>query len=272
MSDPHEALTEAWRAAGIAEGDTVLLHSSAKRMLRLVMKAKAGARVPALLSILTSLSQALGKGGVAILPTFNFGFAKGQPFDIRTTPSEMGILTEFAREFALLHFKVPARSAHPIYSFVAMGAKRGEEINAACNFSGYGGDSPFSLLHRWRGKVAVLDLPDQDAMTFYHYVEECQQVPWRYHKRFTGPYTGWDGSTSERTFGLFVRDTDAGVVTDVSGMEAHLWERGLYRGERQGQGWGIRTIEATTLFDATAAVIKAGRAEGMLYRREVEHS
>src|SRR5690349_414037 len=112
----------------------------------------------------------------------------------------MGALSEWTREC-----QVGTRSGHPIYSFTASGPRM-EEIGKAINSSGYGTDSPFGLLHRWGGKIAILDLPDQDAMTFYHYVEECHQVPWRYHKRFTGPYTGWDGNTTERTFGLFVRE------------------------------------------------------------------
>ena len=30
----------------------------------------------------------------------------------------------------------------------------------------------FGLLHELGGQIAVLDLPDQYAMTFYHYIEE----------------------------------------------------------------------------------------------------
>ena len=102
-----------------------------------------------------------------------------------------------------------------------------------------GPDSPFALLHAMGGRIRVLDLPDQEAMTFYHYVEENRAAAWRYHKRFEGPYVGWDGTERPRTFGLFVRDLERGVTTHVDPMGEVLWERGLYSaGDRPGQGSG----------------------------------
>src|SRR5262245_31554345 len=77
------------------------------------------------------------------------------------------------------------RTGHPIYSFAAIG-KRADEFRGVRNFSGYGEDSPFGVLHHADGRMAVLDLPDNDSMTFYHYVEESCSAPYRYHKRFAG--------------------------------------------------------------------------------------
>jgi aminoglycoside 3-N-acetyltransferase len=96
-------------------------------------------------------------------------------------------------------------------------------------------------------------------------VEETLEVPYRYHKTFTGLYTSAGGRSDERTFGLFVRDLDKGVETHVDPMGEYLWQTGLYKGYRPGEGNGLRTVEATLLFDATANVIKAGKAEEMLY-------
>ncbi len=62
--------------------------------------------------------------------------------------------------------------------------------------------------------------------------------------------------------------TVRGIGYAVDPMGELLWQRGLYRGDRPGQGSGLRTIEAPAFFDAVSEVILDGRAEGLLYRIE----
>ncbi len=249
-------LVAEWNAAGILPGDTVLIHSSIKRTLKRLLKA--GFSVSAD-SALLSFREAVGPSGTLLFPLFNFDFTKGTPFDKRNTPSHMGALTEAAR-------RAPdaVRTGHPIYSFAVLGAK------SSCfrdveNFSAYGADSPFALLREMDGKIAVLDLPDQDSMTFYHHVEEMNEVPYRFHKVFEGDYIDLDGNTSRRRFGLFVRNLEMGVETDVDRMGELLWQQGLYSGERHGVGSGLRVISARAMFDAVSEVIRTGRAKDFLY-------
>ena len=192
-----------------------------------------------------------------MLPTFNYGFCSGEPFDILHTRSEMGALTEAARKHPLAH-----RTGHPIYSFAFIGHRQ-FILN---NYSGYGQDSPFGILHKNRGKIAVLDLDDKGAMTYYHYVEEALNVPYRYHKVFTGKYTDSSGMTQDRSYGLFVRDLKQGVVTEVNPMGGLLWTENIWQGYHPYEGPGLRVGGAAQIFDATAQVILDGKAEGMLYQ------
>src|SRR5690242_11928671 len=107
MSSIESELVEAWKAAGIERGDTVLVHSNATRLLRRLKKED---RAIGLEEIFFSLHTALGSGiGTSVWPTFNFGFARGQPFVVSKTPSEMGALSEWTREC-----QVGTRSGHPI--------------------------------------------------------------------------------------------------------------------------------------------------------------
>jgi aminoglycoside 3-N-acetyltransferase len=254
-----DRLAEAWQRAGVEEGDMLLLHSSAKRLMRRI--AEDGAAPSADLIIETFLG-ALGSKGTLLLPLFNFDFASGGRFDIRTTPSQMGAISEAGRRWP-----GAVRTGHPIYSFTAIGAAA-PSFAGVENFSGYGADSPFGILHRAGGKIAVLDLPDNNSMTFYHYVEEACGVSYRYHKTFTGPYVDATGEESIRTFGLFVRDLEEGVVTEVDPMGELLWEKGLYRGERPGTGFGLRTIGAAPMYEEVRSVIEQGKALGLLYAVE----
>lgn len=245
-----------WHAAGVAEGDTLLVHSSVSRTLRRI--AKMGGEVSPTL-VLKSFLQAIGESGTLLLPLFSFDFPRGVAFDIRTSPSQMGSFTEAGRLWP-----GAVRTGHPIYSFAAIG-KNAEMFRGLENFSGYGEDSPFGVLHRLGGKIGVIDLPDLNSMTFYHYIEECLEAPYRYHKTFTGQYFDKDGVESAKTFGLFVRDVEKGVQTHVDPMGEILWDKGLYTGCRPKEGCGLRVISASKMFDEVASVLNEGRAKGLLY-------
>ena len=254
------SLAEDWRQAGLRSGDLVLIHSSLRRTVRRCVQAGMPGAVT---DILDSFREAVGDTGTLLFPLFNFEFTEGVPFDIRTTPSQMGVLTETARQL-----DGAVRTGHPIYSFAVIGARAGE-FAGIDNFSGYGADSPFARLRALGGRIAILDLPDQHSMTFYHHVEEMKDVPYRFHKRFSGDYTDLSGVTARREYGLFVRDLEKGVKTDVDPMGELLWEQSLYTGDRPGEGSGLRVIDADRLFAAVERVIDDGRAEGLLF--SVEH-
>jgi aminoglycoside 3-N-acetyltransferase len=250
------SLAEDWRHAGIRSGDLVLIHSSLRRTVRRCVQ---GGMSGAVTDILTSFREAVGDTGTLVFPLFNFQFTEGVAFDIRTTPSQMGVLTETARQL-----DGAVRTGHPIYSFAVIGPLAGE-FASIDNYSGYGADSPFAKLRGLGGRIAILDLPDQHSMTFYHHVEEMKNVPYRFHKRFAGDYTDSSGVTSRREYGLFVRDLDKGVKTDVDPMGELLWEQSLYSGDRPGEGTGLRVIGADPLFLSVERVIDDGKAEGLLY-------
>lgn len=254
-----EKLAEEWISSGINEGDTLLLHSSIRRTLRRYIKQ--GLKITPQL-ILDSFLQVVGTSGTLILPLFNFDFTKNIPFDISQTPSHMGALTEVGR----LH-PLAVRTGHPIYSFAVIGYLS-EKFREIDNFSGYGKDSPFAELLKIDGKIAVLDLPDQNSMTFYHHVEEMMDVPYRYHKNFTSKYTDLIGSTELKTYGLFVRDIEKGVKTYVNPIGDLLWKKELYKGSKPGEGNGLRVISARKIYDFVSDIIISGKAEGLLYRIE----
>lgn len=172
----------------------------------------------------------------------------------------MGALTEAARKHPLA-----VRTKHPIYSFAAIGYKA-KEFESIDNFSGYGDDSPFGKLLELNAKIAVLGLPEQQSMTFYHYIEEMNCVDYRFHKKFIGNYINELGETELKTYGLFVRKIDEGVLTDVNPAGELLWEAGLYSGFRPSEGCGLRIILAKNMFQFISKIIIAGNAKNILYR------
>lgn len=254
-----QTLAKEWMQAGVKEGDTLLIHSNIKRTFKRYLKM--GFKLTPQ-DILDSFMVAVGPSGTLLLPLFNFDFTKGIAFDIRNSPSHMGALTEAGR-----HHPLAVRTGHPIYSFVAIGGQAAQ-FKSIDNFSGYGEDSPFATLKKMDGKIAVLDLPDQNSMTFYHHVEEMNQVDYRYHKTFTADYTNNQGETITKTYGLFVRHIEKSVLTHVDPAGEMMWESGLYSGDRPKQACGLRVISAQKMYDFVTDIITSGKALNHLYKIE----
>ncbi len=254
-------LSQQWLDAGLEKGDTVLIHSSLKRTL---LKYKDSDEKINPTIILESFLAAVGQDGTVLLPLFNFDFTEGKTFDIRNTPSQMGALSEVGR---LYHDAI--RTGHPIYSFAAIGAKA-EVFRGVNNFSAYGSDSPFDILRRLDGKIAILDLEENNSMTFTHYVEEMNRMDIRYHKTFTGKYFDEEGIITTRSYQIFVRDLEKGVVTNVNPLGELFWKNGLYKGDRPKVNSGLRVVLARNAFIFESELIADGKAKGLLYEIEGE--
>ncbi len=252
-------LARSWLDSGLEDGDTVLVHSALSGFLR-SFKENNIEITPE--DVLDSLITAVGTFGTLIFPTYNFGFTKGETFDIRNTRSETGVLTECARKRSNA-----VRTGHPLFSFAVIG-HHSDKFKGLENFSAFGMDSPFAKLMQLGGKIAAIDVAGEFCMTFYHYVVESESAPNRYHKLFRGNYVNADGLESAREFNLFARNLEMGVETDVKPMEEYLWSKGLFKGDRPGKGSRMHVIDASTVYREASKIIRSGRSEGMLYRIE----
>lgn len=255
--DPINRLSERWIQSGIEKGDTILLHSNIVRTL-IFLKREGFDPSPEL--ILDSFLFALGSEGTLVIPLFNFDFTSGSIFDIRHTESHMGALTEAARK----HEK-SVRTGHPIYSFCAIG-KKSALFDSVDNYSGYGDDSPFAMLRKLNGKIAVLDIEENGSMTFHHHVEEMMSVPYRYMKDFKGKYIDKTGNQSEKTYAIYVRNLDAKIETYLNPIGEKLWIEKIYKGFRPYEGAGLRVGNANEIFCFVEQIIDRGDALGNLYR------
>jgi aminoglycoside 3-N-acetyltransferase len=152
------------RRLGVEHGDTVLAHSSLDQFQAFLGK-------PA--DILTALQEAVGTTGTVIMPTLPFrGSAveyvrNPRVFDVKKTPSQMGMLTELFR-------RMPGviRSVHPTHAVAAWGTLSTELLrdhNQATTPCGR--QTPYGRLLDHNGKILFLGT-DITVMTFFHAVEE----------------------------------------------------------------------------------------------------
>lgn len=249
-------LSQRWARSGLASGDVFLLHSDTRRLLTEFKKK--GIKLDTSV-IINSFLNVIGENGTMLMPLFNFtDFIKNKFFSIQNSKSMMGILTErFRTDYEIL------RTKHPVYSFAVIG-KDANKFKKN-NFSAYGKESPFQVLKDLNGKIAILDLPEQNSMTFYHHIEEINNVEWRYHKTFEGIYEDFENKKSKQKYSIFVRDLDKGIITHVNPAGELLWAEGLYQGSRPNAGSGLRIVNANQMFEFISKLIIQKKALGILY-------
>lgn len=173
-------LLETLQRIGITQGDTLCIHTDISSFGTPVIPEKN----LYLNAILETLKCAVGSDGCIIMPTFTYSFCNNQEFNIQDTPSKMGILTEHFR-------KQPGteRTHDPIFSFAVFGRDRKQflETNDNC----FGSQSVFAKLHQQNAKLILLG-SQVKGYTFFHYIEQCFDVPYRYFKTFTGTLVDGD--------------------------------------------------------------------------------
>ena len=237
-----EQLVEGFQKLGVEQGDTLLVHSSYKSF----GEVDGG---PA--TVIRALEAAVGtdSDGTLIMPTFNFDFNKGVPWDVRKTRSKMGALTEIVRMD-----KRAKRVFHPFYSFAILG-KHAEMLGSLRYKSAYERNSVFGKLRDLDGKIMVIGLSYNNSMTFFHHIEQMEGVDYRFLKQFTGEVTDENGNTYTDTFEMLVRDIDKGVMTMVDPMGALMEEAGIIKRRKIGDA-DVKLMKANEVYEFTAREMK----------------
>jgi len=149
---------------GVKSGDVVMVHSSFDRFAGFSGKPSDVIRV---------LQEVVGPMGTLLMPTLPFTgtavdyISRGMIFDVRRTPSQMGLLTELFRRSPDV-----SRSVHPTHSVAAWGARTTDMLsNHHLARTPCGEGSPFARLLEHDGRFLSLGA-GIESMTFFHYVEE----------------------------------------------------------------------------------------------------
>ncbi len=226
---------------GLKPSDVVLVHSSFKSF---------GCIEGGPQTVIDALTEIVGKNGTLIFPAFNFDFSsKGSTFDVKKTPSQMGILTEFAR-------KSPnsKRTLDPIYSFVVLGNLKDELGNLVYKNS-YGANSMFAKLREKNGMIMIIGLKYNDSVTFFHHIEEMQKVDYRFPKEFQGEIIGYDDERKKGKITLYVRNLEIGTLTDVDKMGVILENENIVKIQKIGNSL-VKLMDANKVYARTIQEMK----------------
>ena len=214
-----ELFKEYFKNGGVEKNDKILLHSNLSELFKISKKEGFTFDAENLLDFITEY---IGPNGTLILPSFNFDFCSKGYYSFKETVSKMGVLTEIARVKAGKN-----KTWHPVYPFTIFGKIPEKELSKK-DYSALGKDSIFNWLVENEGKIAIMNLDDQNSMTFYHHVEEIYEANWRIKKIFPGKYKDFLNKEKDIKAIIYVRDITRGVVTKVDKMEELLWKKNLY--------------------------------------------
>ena len=182
--------------------EILMVHSSFDRLLPMY-KGSAKELVGALIDF-------CGPGRTLVMPSFVMGgrtydtsaFFRSRPFDVRRTPSEMGLVAEVFRRTPRV-----LRSLHPTCSVCALGPL-GQELTAGHHVSrtGFSPDSPFGVMTRRRTAILGLGVEYYRCLTHAHTASHqmADAFPIKSAKSATTQVTlvDYDGSQYEYRLGL----------------------------------------------------------------------
>ena len=207
------------QAAGIVPGDNLLVHSAVQFL---------GRPAGGVGLYLQAIQAAAGQDATLVVPTFNFGFARGEPYDPLETPSVgMGAFSEYIR-------KLPEarRTLHPMQSVAALG-RWAEDLASRDTPSAFDPGSAFERMLELDFKLLLLGA-DWKATSMFHYSEQRFAVPYRYWKDFTGPVRlpQPDGAGERpwqtRTYRMFVRDLEINPQLTLDPLIPDMQTRGHF--------------------------------------------
>jgi len=221
-------------ALGITEGDAVMVHSDLARFGKLSCAGDV-----AVSSLTGVLKGAVGSGGSILMPTFNYDFCNGIPFDPKTTRPMTG-----AWGRRLLSEQDVYRSSHPIYSMAVWDPTARGFANKWDDSFGRG--SPFERLHQQRGKLIFWGV-GIESCTFIHYVEQCYTVPYRFMKAF---------NVGRQWCTMYARDLTKGLSTSLVELGRRLVLSGEMSMVRVGTGT-ISAVSADAMWCEAIAMLDA---------------
>lgn len=235
-----DELVSEFKRIGLTTGDVVLIHSSFKSF---------GGVEGGPQTVIDALILVIGNEGTLIVPRFNFDFSTyGTAWDVRNTPSHMGIISEFVRKDPRSR-----KVFHPIYPFSIIG-KHADELVKHRYKGGYSKDSIFNQLRVLDAKIIQID-KDYKSTTIIHHVEEMMEVDYKYHKDFTGYVIDENGKKYKDTFSLYVRDWEKGFVTDVLPIGKILEDEGVMKIDKIGNAT-VWHMKAEDVYQCTVNAIK----------------
>jgi aminoglycoside 3-N-acetyltransferase len=164
----QDQLVDDLNGIGIRKGDILLVHSSLSK----IGFVKGGPE-----ALIDAFLEVLGKDGTLLMPSFQGGgehkiLRQNCLFDLRTSPSELGLLTETFRKR-----KGVIRSISPTHCTAGLGAKAEELLkdHQLCTVS-VGKGSPYEKLAIMEGKILLMGV-GHECNTILHYVENVNGAP-----------------------------------------------------------------------------------------------
>lgn len=252
LSYDAEQLTACLRSLGVRPGDSVMLHSA--------FGAHFGFR-GTIEELTTVFLNAVGPDGNLLMVSLPYRssaleyLGKLKQFDVRNTPSMMGLVSElFRRRPDVL------RSVHPTHPVLAHGPKANWFVDehTSCEFP-CGPGSPFDRLAAADGKAVFFNVPFA-TFTFFHYLEHLVSpdlpFPLYTEKPFSVPVIDEVGKA--RTVTTYVFSTEAISRRRFPVLENELRRHKLIQERRVGNS-RIEVVKIGDVVDCVEDMRRGGQ-------------
>ncbi|MDF1516150.1 MAG: AAC(3) family N-acetyltransferase [Anaerolineae bacterium] len=173
---------------GVKPGSSLLVHSS----LRALGYVAGGPE-----TVILGLLKVLGPEGTLLIPALSYELVtrKNPVFDVRRTPSNIGVIAEHFRKRAGTY-----RSTHPTHSVCAVGPLTHAYLdNHEKDSTPVGPESPFRRLREFKGYILMLGC-GLKPNTSMHGIEELIQPPYLFGEPIVYMLTRQDGSQVTKTY------------------------------------------------------------------------
>ncbi len=204
----------------VKPGESVYIISNMAPVLYTEIKA---GRKPYLSQFIDELKNIFNKDNTIIIPTFNWDFCKGLPFDYKNSKSQAGILGDYA-----LKDKDFKRTKHPIYSYAVYGKDRDKLVENDF-IDSFGDESVFHYLYY--NNAAQIGI-GTNTYTAHHFIEEHffkYIIPYRYIKMFKSEYIDESGKSSIKEYSMFVRKLELNTTVKTEPFRQDLIDKGIVK-------------------------------------------
>ena len=168
-------LVELFKEIDIKKSDTVMFHGN----LAVIDQTKFKNKKKNINFFFKELISYFEKKGTIVFPTFTYSFTNTKEYNIKKTPSEVGM---FSEEFRKL--KKITRTKNPIFSVGVIGKNKNSFLKSN-ELDSFGKNSAFDILKKLNGKIVCLGC-DFNRITFTHHLEQMTKVNYRFFKNFKG--------------------------------------------------------------------------------------
>ncbi len=252
LSYGPERLAGALRRLGVRPGDNLMLHSA--------FGGEHGFRgtIDALTQVFI---EAVSPGGNLLMVSLPYRssslayLSRLKCFDVRKTPSMMGLVSEYFRRRAGV-----LRSLHPTHPVLALGPGAGALVagHEDCLYP-CGPGTPFEKFAELDGKVVFFNVPFA-TFTFFHYLEHLvsAEMPFALYTEHPFEVPVVDRHGQPRTVTTYVFAPEAIRRRRFERLERELRRRGLIRRTRIGAS-RIELIRVRDAIDCARDMLARGR-------------
>lgn len=168
-------IIEALRAVGIHEGDDVFIHSNLG-FFGVLEDCKSATDLCE--RFIEAIQIVIGKEGTILCPTFSYSYCHNEIYNPETTGTTCGMLSEY-----MIRNYSENRTLDPNFSICGLGGRIKDYLN--CNIhEAFGKNCFFEKFMHNDGKILCMNF--DAGSTFVHYIERCNDVPYRFNKAFNG--------------------------------------------------------------------------------------